>query len=97
MVGAVVEALHHLDRSSVSDNLLRQGEIRSPHEPEPQFIRSPQINKGDANEGNGLHRYCATWMPVRSLTLGAEGVLPGRQIESLLKVCDQFAPNLPSG
>ena len=30
-------------------------------------------------------------------TLGAEGVLHGRQIESLLRVCDQFAPTLPSG
>ena len=30
-------------------------------------------------------------------TLGAEGVLPGRQIESFLRVCDQFAPTLPSG
>ena len=29
-------------------------------------------------------------------TLGAEGVLPGRQIESLLRVCNQFAPTLPS-
>jgi len=31
------------------------------------------------------------------LALGAEGVLPGRQIESLLRVCNQFAPTLPSG
>lgn len=61
-------SLNHT-RNLVSDKLLRQGEIRSPHEPEPQFIRSPRINKGDANEGNGLHRYCATWMPVRSLTI----------------------------
>jgi len=30
-------------------------------------------------------------------SLGAEGVLPGRQIESLLRVCNQFAPTLPSG
>jgi len=30
-------------------------------------------------------------------TLGAEGVLPYRQIESLLRVCNQFAPTLPSG
>ena len=30
-------------------------------------------------------------------TLGAEGVLPGRQIESLLRVCNQFAPTLPIG
>jgi len=30
-------------------------------------------------------------------TLGAEGVLPGRKIEGLLRVCDQFAPTLPSG
>jgi len=29
--------------------------------------------------------------------LGAEGVLPGRQIESFLRVCNQFAPTLPSG
>ena len=31
------------------------------------------------------------------VTLGTEGVLPGRQIESFLRVCDQFALNLPSG
>ena len=31
------------------------------------------------------------------LSLGAEGVLPCRQIESLLRVCNQFAPTLPSG
>jgi len=30
-------------------------------------------------------------------TLGAVGVLPGRQIEGLLRVCDQFTPTLPSG
>jgi len=30
-------------------------------------------------------------------SLGAEGVLPGRQIESLVRVCNQFAPTLPSG
>ena len=30
-------------------------------------------------------------------SLGAEGVLPYRQIESLLRVCNQFAPTLPSG
>ena len=34
---------------------------------------------------------------TQALTLGAEGVLPGRQIESLLRVCNQFAPTLPSG
>ena len=50
-----------------------------------------------------------TWAPYREvahlmamehyceLTLGAEGVLPGRQIESFLRVCNQFTPTLPSG
>jgi len=31
------------------------------------------------------------------LTLGAEGVLPGRQIESFLRVFKQFTPILPRG
>jgi len=34
---------------------------------------------------------------ILAKSLGAEGVLPGRQIESLLRVCNQFAPTLPSG
>src|SRR5258707_7716492 len=34
-----------------------------------------------------------TW----SLTLGAEGVLPGRHIESFLRVFKQFTHSLPSG
>jgi len=31
------------------------------------------------------------------VTLGAEGVLPGRYIESLLRVFKQFTHTLPSG
>ena len=31
------------------------------------------------------------------LTLGAGGVLPGRQIESLLRVFKQFTHTLPTG
>ena len=31
------------------------------------------------------------------VTLGAEGVLPGRQIESFLRVFKQFTLNLPRG
>jgi len=34
--------------------------------------------------------------PMQDLSLGAEGVLPYRQIESLLRVCNQFAPTFPS-
>ena len=37
------------------------------------------------------------WYHGEVLALGAEGALPGRQIESLLRVCNQFAPTLPSG
>ena len=55
----------------------------------------------------GVLQDCATRDTIRRihlragapglLTLGAEEVLPGRQIESFLRVCNQFAPTLPSG
>ena len=51
--------------------------------------------KGSEKERERLWKRCA--MTQYSRSLGAEGVLPGRQIESLLRVFKQFTLNLPRG
>ena len=64
-------------------------------------VDAVQVEDHEVVEGRGIEARVASGVAelecvAKVVTLGAEGVLPSRQIESFLRVFKQFAHTLPS-
>ena len=58
-------------------------------------MQNPDTRKAYSKVGTDLAKYALS-IVTGDITLGAEGVLPSRHIESFLRVFKQFIHNLPS-
>jgi hypothetical protein len=102
-VSLIATALYYTDEKLYFTAYVGFRPLSSPSTLTPSF-RCPSLPTGHGGAGQldrpqpkGLQGWsCETVLQVYPLALGAEGVLPGRYIVSLLRVFEQFTHLIPS-